>query len=278
MRVSIHAITGHMSAVKTCKAMAKGIEKCGDEAVIRSVTDTNVSSFDAVVLWGFIEPCQQIIRNCQNLGIPWVFIDLGYFRREKGYYKVTVNDRHPDKYLMILPHPKKRFEKLGLTIKPWRINPSGSILIAGMSGKAAWSWGLQPEEYERAVIQELQTRYPDFPIIYRPKPTWSGASLIPGTKFDKFQPLKHLWSKLWCVVSHHSNVCCEALIEGIPVFCQYGAASVLGPHDLTKIRSPEYSDNREQWAANLAYCQWSLTEMEEGVVWSYLKEVGLIRV
>lgn len=277
MRVSVNIVSRNPHAHQTCKAMAQGIGRCGDKAVVRSDSDNVMAGFDAAVLWGYIETCQQAIRNCQKLGIPWVFIDMGYWRREQGYFKVTVNDRHPTNYLMKLPHPTRRFEKLGLEIKPWKVNISGSILVAGMSHKAAWSWGLKNEQYETAVINKLRADYPDYPVIYRPKPNWFGSTKIYGATFDKSSRLKNLWPNLWCVVSHHSNVCCEALLEGIPVFCMYGAASLLGEHDLTKIIKPARPEGREQWAANLAYCQWTVPEMAEGKCWAYLKEVGLVQ-
>lgn len=276
MRVSVNIIAYNSNSKMTCRAMAKGIAANGDEAVLRSEYDDDMSGFDAAVLWGYTTPCQRIIRNCETLGIPWLFMDLGYWRREKGYFKVVVNNRHPY-YLLEQNYPDDRWRKLKLEIKPWKVNDSGAILVAGMSGKASWSWGLQTEEYERAVIAELQTRMPDRLIIYRPKPSWGSATKIPGSKYDRRTPLANLWPNLYCVVAHHSNVCCDALVEGIPVFSKYGAASLLGPHDLSFLPRLSMPDNRERWAANLAYSQWTTHEMSTGACWAHFKEAGFIK-
>lgn len=273
MRVSVHVLSHNTGAGLTCKAMAKGIARCGDKVDLRTDRDFNVEGYDAIVIWGYVTSCQTVIDNAKRRKIPWVFMDMGYWRRELGYYKVAVNDRHPTHYLTKVNLPDDRWRRLGLEIKPWKINVDGPILVAGMSGKASWSWGLRDEQYETQTIRELTALCPGRKIIYRPKPNWHAAKPINGAKFDRHSSLSNTLPSLYCVVSHHSNVCCDALIEGIPVFCKYGAASVLGPHNLEQLPKLHMPEGREQWAANLAYAQWNLHEMASGACWDHLKNV-----
>lgn len=275
MKVSINIIKINPHSGMVCKAMAKGIERCGDKAVVRTDRDNVMIGFDACVLWGYTPSCQQAIRNCIALGIPWVFLDMGYWRREKHYFKVAVNDRHPTTYLMKKELPADRFNQLGLSIKDWKHNNSGSIIVAGMSHKAAWSWGLGTEQYEKHTLAKLKMMYPEIPLIYRPKPSFMGSTRFPGVGYDKRLPIRSLFEKAMAVVSHHSNVCCDALLEGIPAFAIHGAASAIVNHDLTKLRDYHYPE-RKVWAQNLAYCQWNLDEMARGECWSYLKDSELL--
>jgi hypothetical protein len=236
-----------------------------------------MEGYQAAVLWGFVTSCQEIIKNCKAQGIPFVFMDLAYWARDKGYFKVSVNDRHPTDYFMLQSKPDDRFRKFGLSIKPWQqLSPSSYVLLAGMSGKAAWAWGMQNEVYERDTIRILR-QFTQRPIIYRPKPSWPDATNLPGAKLDKVTPLSNAIRGAHCVVTHHSNVGCDALLEGIPVLSKYGIASVLGPHDLGSVEHPYYPAGREQWAYNAAYCQWSLDEMANGACWNHLKETGLVK-
>lgn len=275
MRVSINILERNGNASKTALAMAKGIARCGDAAVVRNCREHQMLGFDAAVLWGYVTECQKIIQNCKNQGIPFVFIDLGYWRRDSGYFKIAVNDRHPTQYLMKQNLPDDRFKKLDLPIKPW-CKVDGYILLAGMSGKAAWAWNIPGNEtYEKHTATTLQ-RLTKRPIVYRPKPNWNEAHAIPGTRFDKKTPVERALAQAHCVVTHHSNVGCDALLEGVPVFSKYGAASVLGPYNLENVEKPYYPENREQWAANLCYSQWTIHEMMSGECWQHLKSVRLI--
>lgn len=275
MKVSVNILTRNGNASVTCQSLAKGIARCGDSAFIRTERDHDISGFDAAVLWGYVTPCQEIIKRCRTKGIPFVFIDLGYWRRERdGYYKVTLNERHPHLYLMKHKMHGNRFERLGLEIKPWRKPGNGYILLAGMSGKAAWSYKLGAQEYERDAAAQL-SKLTKRPIVYRPKPNWVEAQKILNTQFDKKTPLDYALSQAHCVVTHHSNVGCDAILAGVPVLSKVGAASVLQPYDLNMTERLQCDGDRQQWAHNVAYCQWTLKEMASGECWSHLKAIGL---
>jgi hypothetical protein len=254
--------------------MAEGCSAIGDKVQIRTDADADMKDFDVAIFWGFWENCQRIVEVCRRENKPWVYVDLAYWRREFGYFKVTVNDRHPEAYLMNRQAPSDRWDSLHVRIEPWKKESAATapVLVAGMSGKAAWSWKFQAAEYERNVIARLRN-ITKRPIIYRPKPNWHQAAHIDGSKFDKLTPVDKALATAHCVVTHHSNVGCDAIVAGVPVFCRRGAAlpMSLPDSDLTKIETLFYPEGREQWAANLAYCQWNLQEMAGGECWKYLK-------
>ena len=275
MRVSVNVLSRNGNATSTCSALAKGISRSGDTAIIRTERDNDMSGFNAAVLWGYVTPCQDIVKRCRTMGIPFVFIDLGYWKRDKdGYFKVTLNERHPHLYLMKHKMHDDRFKRLDLEIKPWRKPSDGHILIAGMSGKAAWSYKLGAQEYERDVAAQL-SKLTKRRLVYRPKPNWVEAQKIANTSFDRTTPLDKALSGAHCVVTHHSNVGCDAIIAGVPVISKIGAASVLQPYDLGMIERLQCDGDRQQWANNVAYCQWTLKEMASGECWNHLKAIGL---
>jgi hypothetical protein len=253
--------------------MARGIKSAGDAAIMRDARDFDMSKFDAAVFWGFTTECQRLVAECIKHGIPWIYLDLAYWLREQ-HFKVTINDRHPNAYFMLRDMPHDRFNSFGLKISPWADKkPDSPIMLAGMSGKAAWSWGMKPEEFERKFIPEI-AKHTSREIIYRPKPSFRESTKLPGAQLDKSPEYK--LAGLHAVVTHHSNVGIDALMAGIPVFCRRGAAQPLAlsvDSDLSRIEEPIYPEGREQLFANLAYCQWSLAEMISGKCWRHLREL-----
>lgn len=212
-----------------------------------------------------------------------LFVDLGYWSRRKrtrwdGYHKIIANARHPNAYFQDRAHPHDRVAVHGLKFKPWREpTPRGHILVAGMSGKAAAADGILPERWERGVIHRLRN-LTKRQIVYRPKPNWIGARPIPGSTFGINQTLEDALEGCHAVVSHHSNVAIEALVAGIPCFLVDGAGRPMSgcAKTLDDIETPPMPETRQQWAADLAYTQWSLQEMQTGKAWLGLRKEGLV--
>ena len=166
-----------------------------------------------------------------------------------------------------------------LGLIPSRVSATASSIFCWpeSSAKAAWVIGEEPEVWERRVIKEIRT-YTDRPIIYRPKPSWSGAKPIEDTKFSSAQqPLQTVMDNAHAIVSHHSNVCVDGLAAGVPAFVWEGVSVPMGLQNLDQIEQPFYPDEREQWLNNISYCQWSLPEMRKGSCWKHLKSEELVR-
>ena len=208
-----------------------------------------------------------------------IFMDLGYWGRggldrSREYHKVTVDDRHPNAYFRKIKRPNDRIRQFHVRARGWKTGRN--ILLLGMSEKSAATVGYGPQEWEQQAIEILR-QHTDRPIVYRPKPSWSGARRIPGVGWSgKEQKLLGALRNCHAVVSHHSNAAVDALIEGYPSFCMEGAAAPMSRDDLTKIDSPLYPDGRDQWMADIAYCQWTPDEMASGIVWRQFKDDGLL--
>lgn len=261
--------------------MVQGIRKCGDEPILRTSTSyRGVPPTRIAIFYGLALGLARIKSDYERSGRTAVYCDLGYWTRRiasrhDGFHKVAVNDRHPTAYLMRINHTPERFERHGVAIQPWR-EEGRHILVAGMSAKAAVAEQLHASRWEERTIGKLKhlTRRP---IIYRPKPNWHGARAIAGATFDRDTPLREVLKNCHAVVTHHSNVAVDALMAGVPVFCEKGVASLFSPLGLESIEKPLMPEGREQWAWNLAWTQWNLQEMREGLAYRYLIDDGLIR-
>lgn len=261
------------------QAMSAGLNRLGVPHDLRSsLTVRTGHDYSIALHYGLAQGLRQIFRK-QKEDRRAIYIDLGYWGRRKrtrfdGFHKVVLNDRHPTAYFQNIRHPSDRFHQFRIPVKSWR-KAGRHILVAGMSNKAAAEEGFQPHQWERETINELR-KLTDRPIVYRPKPNWDGARPISGSLWGKSQTLEQSLQNCHAVVAHHSNVAVDALLAGVPCICPFGIASPLSGKSLDQIEDPPTPSNRSQWAADVAYTQWSIDEMERGDVWRYLDREGLV--
>ncbi|WP_192246104.1 hypothetical protein [Mesorhizobium silamurunense] len=278
-RVTVYHIPDHKRSILMGAAMAKGVAAVGDQPRLVPYTGFQAPAGDVAVFYGFDDRLQEIFNAYRAAGRPVVYVDMGYWGRLEGgkwsgYHKVSVNARHPTEYFQRVKHDDKRVARFGLKIEPWR---SGStIIVAGTSGKGAVVDGFYPQQWETEAINTLR-KHTDREIIYRPKPSWTGATPIPGSTFCQTKVDIRQWlSDCHAVVTHHSNAAIDGLLAGVPAFCLEGVAAPMACADLDKIESPLFPEGRQQWINDISYCQWTPAEMEAGLAWRHLKDEGLV--
>jgi hypothetical protein len=252
--ISVTCLTSHLSRYKkVAEAMHAGILACGDRSVIRSIYDDKLHTHVGVC-YGWKH--NAAIRRYPN----FVYADLGYWGREQ-YYRFAVNGWSPQVRTDL---SADRFNRLGLEIRPWRTE-GRQIIVAGSTEKACRDHGLGYMQWETAMCHRLAGL--GIPVVYRPKPNDRQARPIPGFGFDQ-RPIgdalqaAHLW------VTHHSNSALDALVAGVPVHCETGAASQFSA---PLSADPPLLEGREQFLTGVAWLQWTLDEMRSGECWAHLR-------
>lgn len=237
---------------RIAESMAQGIRAAGDNLV------TGVKA-DACVAYGW--------KGRHRFGpFPaFAYADLGYWQRET-YYRFAVNGWSPERYLR-QGFPATRFERLGLRIKPWRTG-GREIVVAGSTAKACADHGIGYQEWERQVIDRLKDC--GRPVVYRPKPTDAAASPISDVPMDR-RPVSEMLDSAYAVVTHHSNTGVDALLAGVPVHCETGAAAAFSV-PLEQIADAPLLEGREQFLFDVAWLQWTLDEMRTGEAWKHLRQ------
>lgn len=244
------------------EAMAAGIARCGDRAKLVSMHGQHEAA-DVGVMYGWK-------RHAKLERYPrFVYADLGYWHRDR-YYRLAAGGWGPESYVRA-GLPTVRFESLGLQVKPWREEGTG-IIVAGATAKAAIEHGLGYTQWERQAIAQLQGC--GRPVVYRPKPNDPMAAPLPGAGYDT-RPISEALSSAWAWVTHHSNSAVDALLAGIPVHCEIGAAAAMSV-PLDQIAAAPLPVGREQFLADVAWLQWTVEEMRSGEAWAHLKERGLV--
>lgn len=280
LTATVLQIQHHRRSKIISDAMANGIRHMGDKVIRHYEGGYRAPDSQVVCYYGHEGRNIQAAKDYQAAGGKAVYCDLGWFGRRyggrwTGYHKVVVNSRHPNAYFQRRSYPVNRARFLNVTVKPWK-RTGRFILLAGMSDRCAISLGYKPNQWEREAIDALQ-KVTDRPIVYRPKPSWKGATPLAGTTYSvRPEEAEHLYPDCWAVVTHHSNVAVEGLVEGIPAFCWDGVAVPMASQDITQIENPVYPAGREQWIANICWQQWSVEEIRQGLAWRHLKDEGLI--
>lgn len=283
MRVLIYQQSNERSR-HICEAFLNGVRAAGDDASITKMEPGKSAPVaDVAIFYGQSEGGRELLNSYVKAGKHVLYIDMGYWNRKTkqdmygGYHKIALNDLHPTARQLDAPCSDDRFKEQGIKVIGGQPPRGDHVLLAGLSEKAALVNGLQPYEWENKTI-ELIRQYTDRPIVFRPKPSWKGAKPIPGTIFSgKNQPLNDVLLNAHCVVTRHSNVAIDALVEAIPAFTQLGASrGFCGSFDelryIDVIESPPYRA-RYDFLSSLAYCQWNLEEMRSGEAWRWYKEL-----
>lgn len=265
MRAAIYAFKPTGRTKHIAVAMRDGFRKHGVQADV--ITRGLGVVADIAVAYGWNHA--PVFTRYKQAGLPYLYFDLGYWCRvprkqaREGYHRLAVSDWCSSKS-MLSGRPQDRFCSLGISVKPWR-DKSGSILITGMSGKAAQTHGFRPGQWERDT-ERLISRLTDMRITHRAKPSkrWRNPESIEDT-----------FSRTHMLVTHHSNTAVDALVNGIPYYCVKGVARRLSTFELTSeiIESPPCVNDQDriQLLYDIAYCQWMPGEMRSGETWEYVK-------
>jgi hypothetical protein len=245
-------------------AMAIGIKACGDEP-IRHLLRAPAARADVAVIYGWKH--NRVLRAYPQ----WLYADLGYWER-KTHYRICVGDWSPHRYVSA-GLPASRLASLGVQIKPWQQGGGEKALLLGVQGKSMREHGYRYMQWETATAKRLLQL--GLSVVYRPKPTdpEKAPMNIDGVGYDD-GPLDEAIGNAKLVVAHHSNAAIDALVAGVPVHCETGAAAAFS---VPICAEPEQREGREQFLADVAWLQWSLAEMRSGAAWAHLKERGLIR-
>tara|TARA_R110001592_G_scaffold209341_2_gene460549 strand:+ start:406 stop:1158 length:753 start_codon:yes stop_codon:yes gene_type:complete len=212
--------------------------------------------------WGFIGSNEKNINDCKLNNKPWYFWDMPYYGRwykdiqEDIYWRVSKNHIH---YKHTKDYPSDRFEQWNVKLKEY--STGDKILICPSSETMTrYVTGLSVQEWLDFIIKELEF-YTDRPYEIRYKPRANGTS---GPSVAEI-PFAQQAQDTHCVVTCISLCALEAQLLGIPTICHKDsfASDVSGWH-IESINNPKRVD-RMQWFYNLAYSQFTHSEIESGL-------------
>lgn len=228
-----------------------------------SVWDKVSESKSSVVLRGVTK--RKHMDACREAGRDFYYIDTGYFGngRKKTYHRITKNDMQ---YLGPVKHmPRDRLSATGWSARKFR--PGRNILLAPPSQKLLMCYGIDLSDWIDQTLYQLKL-FTDREIVVRNKQSRSVRQSSDTMEMA-------LERDIHCLVTFSSIAAVEAIMFGKP-------AIVLGPSAAAPVCSTEIKDIEnpfiptldevEEWAANLAYHQFTELEMRDGTAWRLLND------
>ncbi len=274
MKVGICLTKKNVNGTATSNAFWHGVTFSGDTAIV--IDERNTSQLyncdcafvvtDASVYKG--QDLSWAVREiCTGRGIHRIIADTGFFSQcnKRG----DVNDC--DRYLAISldgiknegkyfadNSPADRWNQLGITIKKWQLNPNRPVLVFGQNEQ-----GLSVQNFDfltwlSSLIKQLNQF--NIPILFRKHPEQKTLpegiyKISTGTLQEDLIDINATWG-------YSTNAQIDAIIEGIP-------SKAISDKSMLSLLNMK---NREQWLYNLAYCQWNLSEISNGIPWRRFRE------
>jgi len=264
----------------------------------------NVDAFIQTNVLGFIKNNMKDQHDfMDSTGKPRIVVEQAVFRKnidfdkpETNYYKVGLNHfTYNEGKFFNHNSPSDRWEKIqkeqDIEIKPWRqdrYDDSKYILLLlqnpiDTSLNPLYERGEKYEEWVSKTIKQIRNitgkkikvrLHPRFQSRFE-KFDLSEADMISNNydgwnKSNGGNSLYEDFKKAWACVTFSSNAATEAVCEGIPVI-NLDNSSFSWPvsyHTLDILTNPviECNFDRTQWLYDCAYTQWTLEEINKGIV------------
>ncbi len=249
-----------------------GIAACGDHA-IKGYASQGGDSNTAIITW---HPYgrQGTAAHCHlRLGGRHIVIENGYVRKDavgEAQYCVEFDGFNGQGWIPKHGSSTWKWARLGAEVRPWR-QRGDHILVCGQRGGDYSDYSM-PMDWPDSILDRL-SHLTDRPIKYRPHPgrPWR-PTLRKGVQLT--DPRHPIYADLegahacvvWC-----SNAATEAIISGVPVFYQGPSLKLasIACDDLTLIEDPPM-EHRGEALAELAWSQWSLSDLKRGDPWRFL--------
>lgn len=221
-------------------------------------------------------PRGEIFRRQREKNLDVIVLETGYINRGDGethHYAAGFNglNGRADFRNKDMPDDRAILLRRGGHFRALNWLNDGKYIV--LCGQIPWDASVEGSDHLawlKGAAERLKS-YSRRPIKFRPHPMALQAfKPIPGTELS-LVPLAEDLETAHCVVTYNSNAGVEALISGIPAFAHDHGSMCwqLANKSLISVDVPNRPD-RSQWLNDLAYCQWTLQEMKEGMAWRHL--------
>lgn len=264
MKIGIHYNDRRTQSTPWLDAFAEGARRHGEHVVCGTSKPLDV---DVAVTWSAKKYRINEAMAAREKDV--LIVEHGYFGdRTKKFCSCGFNGLNGRAdFLMPISKPAGRWEKHKVEVKPWRQTDGDYVLILGQVDGDASMKAFRPGWYER-IATEAKAVF-GLPVVFRPHPlarkTSGGSALkvLGGTLEDAL-------AGAHCAITWNSNSGVDAILAGIPTFV-FDEGSMAWPVAGHRLKTDLFRPDRTLWLRHLAYCQWTIKELESGETWDFLK-------
>lgn len=283
LKAVFYAEPRHRFDAALSQYVGPGIRERGDTYAICNIQKYNgVPDGDVAVFVGVKGRSRFVFDTYREAGKHTVVFDKGYNRTKQGvdigtlFWRVSVDDLQPHRYLMSQKYRDDRWEALGQKIKPMRRDGSGIFFCGGSQKYCNWHCLGDATAYAKTVL-DTAAKFTKQKLIYRPKPSWRDAVPIKGYGYSgEDKAFKKEVANCYQTITYGSNACFESLLLGIPtIVLGDGIARSLARTRIEDVVKPLYPTEDEVYrlACAVSYCQWTREELSSGKAWKHLRKV-----
>lgn len=250
-------------------AFAAGLRRHGFRA---DITDQPFRA-DLLVLWGVRN--RPAIDGQLNRGGEVCVLERGYLGDRFKWTSVSfgggLNGRAA--FRSVKADPTRFNKHFARLMRPWQRKGGYALLIGQVPGDMSLvPVGGNLDRWYEATARELDSF--GYDVVFRPHPVAvkrgqttrpRGARALGGT-------LEQALAGASLCVTFNSNTGVESVLSGVPTYAA-DIGSMAWPvtsHEIGDVLTPD----RERWASELAWKQWTLDEMASGECWAAQCEAG----
>ncbi|MGU3575474.1 hypothetical protein ACLBWZ_08070 [Brucellaceae bacterium C25G] len=253
--------------IEASNALRRGMERAGIKTLIGP--KWKPSKADIAVIWSWKRP--QIIETAKRKNTPLIVMERGFIQPRNEWVSLALNGFNNRGYFPPANDGGKRWEEhFSHHLRPWQERKGYALLIGQVPGDSSLN-GLDIVKWAQsrtdALLKAGQT------VVYRPHPL-ADTPVPDGTvcsRRDLQTDLKHAGF----VVTFGSTTAVEAVLAGVPV-CVEDKGSVAYPMGSHHIDEPLKRPDRTRWCHDLAWRQWSINELKNGMAWRHLSTAFLL--
>jgi len=213
-----------------------------------------------IAVFGMLRGTGQLIEECSRDGQDFYFFDHAYMFGNKHsvskiagdrIYRLTKNYFHIRDIKKLKADDYKRIQKYRehVKLKPWKYD--GDYILYIPPSEHVKKYYYFNNQWEAQTLKTIK-KHTRKPIKIR-------------TKEDK-TPLEKDLENAYCTVSYQSTVVVQSIINGVPSFCANESMGVpVSLTDMSQIKDPLYSPEREYWIDSLLANQFTLEEIKSGL-------------
>lgn len=249
-------------------AFGDGLTKLGvdwDHKNPRALLDTKPRIDDIAIIWGVSSKkfehtaYRDYVRSRHH---DTICIEVGFLNRD-DYYSVGWGRPGEWPGYCCTNSPPDRWEKLGLRLGI----PPAQGRYTLICGQIPHDTNVQDVDYDEWLYAECEGALKCTPVLFRNHPKRRDMPRLPKYVEVSERSLVDDLSEAHICVAWNSNALVDASLAGVHAIAR-------GPRSMAWHIFPGrcLATSRQQWANDLAYCQWTLEEMCEGLPWLHLTQ------
>ena len=228
--------------------------------------DYDRSFKNPIAVFGMLRGTGELLEECNRDMQDFYFFDHAYLFGNKHnaskitgerIYRLTKNYFHVREIKKLKADDYRRIQKYREHIKlePWRYDGEYILFIPPSDHVKKYYYFNHHWEEQTLKTIKKHTRKP---IKIRTK--------------ESNTPLEKDLENAFCTVSYQSTVVIKSIMSGVPSFCANESMGVpVSLTDMTQIKDPLYTPEREYWIDTLLANQFTMSEIENGTAWNYVK-------